>query len=85
MLFALTMGTPLCMNTSAIVLPLSFCRDHISGGAKVTSIFSPGIVMSSIALAASCTIRFGSEYSRYIQLRPSSSTANQPQANISRP
>ena len=79
------MGTPHSRKISAIVRPESFCRDHMSGGAKVTSILSPGSVRSSMARAASWTMSPLCENSRYIQLRPCSSTANQAQANMSSP
>ena len=85
LLSAFTMGTPQSMKISAMVRPVSFCRFHMSGGAKVTSMRSPGRVCESIASAASRTMSPGAENSRYIQLRPSPSTANQAQANMSRP
>ena len=66
LLSALTSGTPASAKSSAIVRPESFCLDHISGGAKVASIRSPGSVRSSMARAASRTMSPLFAYSRYI-------------------
>ena len=60
---ARVMGTPHSKKMSAMVLPVSLCRLHMSGGAKVASISSPGRVCSSICLAASPATSPGAAYS----------------------
>ena len=76
--------TPLSAKSSATFFPVSFVRDHRSGGANVASIFSSPVI-STIFFAASPAIRFGSCSSRYTYSCPASSTAIHKTAHISSP
>ena len=58
-------GRPHSPKICAIVLPVSFCVDHISGGAIVYSMRSRAGVSEIAALAASETISLDSLYCLY--------------------
>ena len=65
LLAAFKTGSPHSLKICAIVLPVSFCVDHISGGAMVYSMRSRAGVSEIAALAASETMSLDSLYCLY--------------------